>query len=96
MTAAESVIQMIQKKKRLKNEPFMLKMHGRVIFMTSMVVCTLLYVKERTHGFISCSPNKSNIDIQQFNNLCLNRIYNREKPIDFNQKVPYAKSLEFR
>ena len=94
--AAQEIINMVQKKKRMKNEPFMLKMHGRLIFMTCMVICTLLYLKERSHGLIACSPKNSEHDIQELNNFCLNRVYSMKKPIEFNQKTPYAKTLDFR
>ena len=74
--AVTEVFNLVNKKKRLKVEPFILKYHSRLLLISSMVIACTLFACQNKYGAIHCSTDGTGASVEELNKLCIARVYN--------------------
>ena len=93
--SVQEILQLIQKKKRLSHESFVLKLHGRIIVSIMCMIFALLFVRERAYGVVNCTP-PDYINQNEFNSFCASgHVFQRTRNDDYLKTQPFKKSPDF-
>ena len=93
--SAQEILQIIQKKKRLKSENFTVKFHSRFMLAIMSLIFTIIFIRERLYGLINCSP-PTYVTQNEFNSFCASgHVFRRMRDKTYLMKTPLEKSQDF-